>query len=186
MNHDQFNIVVPALPHVSEFLKFNYGSPVEFIEGDLFYDYLVQAVSRRPDKESFDENKIKMARYTEKLTILVPRKFYTTHGLFLTRSNTIKLNRFIDEYIKSVVRMEMISAFAATGRAEAGYEIARVKLGITVDAYPLDSVKKHWQRFIASKPGIISKKFLTQVSPMILDQLQTMYKNANNRTISSI
>jgi hypothetical protein len=183
MAREQFSITAKALPHVAHFIRYHYGNPAELAEGDMFHNFLMAVVSRRPDTEEYDAAKIRMIHYTDQITLLVSKRFYDRYGLFLTRTNTIKLNRFIDEYIKSVVRMEMISAFAATGRAEAGYETARVKLGLSVDIYPYDAVKKQWQRFTAARPHILSKKFLTQVSPAILEHLRLIYAaHGNNRT----
>ena len=176
MAREKFTITAKALPHVAHFIRYHFGDPAEFAEGDIFHNFLMAVVSRRPDTEEYDAAKLRMVHYTEDITLLVSKRFYDRYGLFLTKTNTVKLNRFIDEYIKSIVRMEMISAFAATGKAEAGYETARVKLGLSVDVYPYDAVKKQWQRFIKAKPGIISKKYLTQVSPMIIEHLKLMYQ----------
>lgn len=175
MNQDRFSIEVPALPHVADFLRFNYGNPVVFAEGDMFYNYLMVAVSKKPDSESWHGNQVQMKYYRDMVTIEVPKRFYTHYGLFLTRTNSIKLNRFVDEYIKSVVKMELITAFAVTGKKEAGFEIAREKLGISAETFPLDAIKKDWQRTVKKKPGLISKKFLTQLSPQVIEHLKLIY-----------
>lgn len=167
MKPDYFSIRSQALPHVKQFLQNRYGSPIVLDEDSIFYDYLKEIVRRRPDKDLAEHNPLTLSRYTEEMEFYVPKSFYSHYGLFLTKTNTIKFNRFCSEYIKDVARMELYSAFITTGKKEAGYETAMFKLELSADVFPFDAVKKDFQRLKQKKPGLFSKKMIQSLSPIL-------------------
>lgn len=172
MKPEKFTLRLHALPHVAHFLQNRYGTPVQLDTESLFYMHLREIVSRRPDKDLPQHKPLGLEKYTQELEVVVPQVFYARYGLFMTKTNTIKFNKFCTEYIKDVVRMEMYSSFALTGRKEIGYDVAMQKLDLTPDVFPYETVKKDFQRFRKRKPGLFSKKFLQSLSPILSREIK--------------
>lgn len=120
--------------------------------GSKLYDVLNHKTNER-------KNQFANIRYNEKLKIYVSYHTFRHRGAFLNETNIKNFNLFVEEEIKSCFRLYMNFYISILPNFEANLPEVRKKLGIDLEAWSDDSMRKDYYRYrlYTGKPLLYTK-----------------------------
>ena len=126
--------------------------------GHKLYDVLQHNTNER--KSEFSSQ-----RYNAQLRIYIPRRTFLHRGAYLNESNIKNFNIFIELELKTRFRELMNDYIEILPSFEANLPQVREKLGIDIEAWSDDSMRKDYYRYrkASGKPLIYNKTFARTV-----------------------
>lgn len=130
--------------YIKAFVKSTMGDQPVMDRSNLIGHKLYDLLSHRTN-ERLDQFESK--HYTEKLRIFIPIRTFRIRGAFLNHTNIKNFNLFIEQMIKQRFYHIMDDLVEILPSFESNLPEARRKLGIDIDSWPDDSMKKDYYRY---------------------------------------
>lgn len=137
-------IEIPTKKYIKAYLQSQFGEkPLMNTEshiGSKFYDLLVH-------KTNEDKNRFSNVRYNARVRLYVSYHTFYQRGAHLNETNIKNFNLFVEEEIKDRYRMYMDFFISMFPSFEANLPAVRKHIGIDLDAWDSDSIKKDYYRY---------------------------------------
>lgn len=156
------SITIPTKPYIKAYIVHRLGAyPVMNREshiGSKFCDLLEHATNEEKAKYS-------NARYTAELRIRITVSMHRQRGCNINHTNIKNFNRYMEEKIKEILYDTMDEYIELLPSFEANLPAVRKKLGIDIEAWADDSIRKDYYRHRLAKklPPLYSKTFTPTV-----------------------
>ena len=108
----------------------------------VIYNKLYDLLERKQDPDKLDAT----CNYNEKVTILISRAQFHKRGCNLNHTNIRSFNKFVEGMLKHRYHNLMDDLIAVRPGFERNLVIVRKRLGIDVEAWSDDSMKKDYYR----------------------------------------
>lgn len=137
-------VEIPTKKYIKAYVHSSFGEyPVldrYNIIGHKLYDILCHSTNERLDQ-------FKSMYYTEKMRIYIPIRTFRKRGAFLNHTNIKNFNLFIEQFLKERFYHIMDDLIEALPSFEMNLPEARRRLGIDIDSWSDDSMKKDYYRY---------------------------------------
>ena len=156
---------IPTKKYIAAYVHHKLGSkPILKMNstiGAKLYDILQHQTNERKTEFS--------TRYNALLRIYIPRHTYMTRGSFLNKTNVKNFNNFIEAELKDRYRQLMNDLIEILPSFEANLPQVRKKIGIDIEAWSDDSIKKDYYRYRLNTglPPLYNKNIVSRSVPSV-------------------
>lgn len=142
-----FSLEIPTKKYLKAFIISQLGArPVitaEHVYGNVLFDLL----QREPD----EKGQLINARYETCVTVFISHRIYYRRGVFLSHGNIKRLNNYIEEDLKTKFHFLMDFYNNNVQGFEMHLQKVRDRLGVDMEAWSDDSMKKEYYRYRKSE-----------------------------------
>lgn len=155
-------VEIPTKKYVKAYIISTLGEkPImntENVMGQKLYDVLQHSTDERSDQFACNH-------YSDKLQIYIPIRTFKKRGAFLNKTNIKNFNLFIEVLLKDRFHLMMDDFIAILPSFENNLPEVRKRLGIDIEAWSDDSMKKDYYRYRtrSGKPLLYTKRFSLSV-----------------------
>ena len=166
-------VEIPTKKYIAAYVKSKYGDrPMMTMEnpiGNKLYDLLQHKTNER--KTEFSSS-----RYNATLKIYVNQRAFLRRGAFLNETNVKQFNLFIEKDIKTQMRFLMDFYITTLPSFEAHLPTIRKQLGIDLEEWSDDSMKKDYYRYrLATGKNLLYGQRGVQISGQFERQENAMF-----------
>lgn len=172
-NH--FTVTIPAKPYVKAFLENNCGIPVDLKNIPEIQAEFIRALEKKPMRRETDD----IAKWPEKVTIIIPPDSFYRHGWEMNKTNISSFNKFVEHRIKFIMR-SYISMNRILGIPVAScIRDFQSEYNFPEPIWAYDSIKKDYDRHARNfsfdkKPMISVKQKLREILMSNLSEMGTI------------
>lgn len=151
------SIEIPTKSYIKAYLLHRFQGKVllnqENVYGNKLYDLLQHPINEEGKRFS-------TVRYNDRMRVYISRHVFMHRGCHLNETNIKNFNNFVEDDIKDKYRFLMDIFVDINPTFQQHLESVRRHLGIDIDAWSDDSMKKDYYRYRKSmgKPMLYAKK----------------------------
>ena len=155
------SIDIPTKTYIKSYIQNIYGDQPVMQKtdsiGSKFYDLLQHKTNERKTEYS-------NARYKENIRLYVSFRTFRRRGCNLNETNIMYFNSFLEDEIKSRFYFMMDFFISILPSFEANLPAVRKELGIDIEGWADDSMKKDYYRYrLKTKKSLLYKKPLSRI-----------------------
>jgi hypothetical protein len=139
------SIEIPTKRYIAAYLHFNLGRDLIMVQGDRIGDIVYDLLQRKLSDVDADE--LHNQRYNEKIKLFISKRAFTRRGGFLSHKSIKSFNKQIEFEIKFSFRLHMDLYIEMSPSFEANLPKVRDTLGIDMEAWDDDSMRKDYYRY---------------------------------------
>lgn len=143
-----FTAEIPVKPYIKQYLEYNFGRPAHLTREKSIGKYLFELLER----ERRDRDK-EYKGYTAVVTVRISEDIHIRHGSFLTKTNIINFNSFLEDHIKALMCIhvdaviEGMTARDKKVKISEAIEMFQEKFGFTEQTFGFETIKKAYYRY---------------------------------------
>lgn len=170
MSSQHFTIKVPCKKYVKAYLETNCGNPVDLRLMPDLQKKFIECLSRKPQhRENSD-----VAKYSEKVTIIIPSDTFYRHGWEMNKENELTFNRAIESMVKFMMR-QYIGMTSALGNPVSNcIREFQEKFGFDESSWSYDSIKKDFDRHGKKVSLNTTRTLKKEIHKIFLDNLSEL------------
>lgn len=136
-------VEIPVKPYIRRWIELQIGKPAKLSRDNNIGKYLYQLM-----EDPVDRREIDFPSYQEMIEIKITEEVFLRKGYYLTRTNIIAFNSFVEEHIKTTVFNYIDALIDGSGKIKKkdAIEKALLKFGFDEWSWPYQSVKKAYDR----------------------------------------
>lgn len=138
-----YSIEIPTKKYIKAYIHHHLGDKPVFNTEHKFGNKLYDLVSHRNDRR----NEFASIRYNARMKVYVNHRTFFHRGVHLNETNIKNFNLFLEEEIKSSYRMLMDFLIDIVPSFEANLPEVRRRIGIDLEAWDSESIKKDYYRY---------------------------------------
>ena len=138
------SIDIPTKAYIKAYIISKLGDKPEMISSNLFGNKLIDLLEHKTNER---KTEFANARYTTTIRVYIPMRTFRVRGFNLNETNIKNFNQFVELLIKHRYYELMDDAIEILASFEAHLPYVRRKLGIDIEAWSDDSMKKDYYRY---------------------------------------
>lgn len=164
------NATISVKPHIKQFLVTQCGYPIDLKQMPELWDFFKKCLV----KPTFHQDSKSIGDYSEEIMITISDDLFYRHGWYLSKTDTVKFNKKVDNFIKLLSR-QYISIHVAFGTKQttaARNFLDVFDFGSTLD--PDSMAKDYYRNGPKISKNSIYDKFIQEIESNLLVNLSAV------------
>lgn len=140
-------VVIPTKKYIKAYIENELGKSPIMLKGNPITNKLYDLLEHNLNERKYETN----ARYNDSIKLYIPMRLYRVRGCRLNHTNIKSFNQFIEETIKDKMRFLLDFSIEIFPSFMQHLPEVRRKLGIDIEAWDDDSIRKDYYRYRKEK-----------------------------------